>query len=138
MADAARKRDTGCPCTYTLDVIGDRWSVVIIRDMFQGRSTFSEFLAAEEQIATNVLTDRLRALEANGIITRARDAANKRRVIYSLTEKGADLCPVMLEMVRWGAKYDPDTMARKDILKRLEEDRDGLIADFKSAALDVQ
>jgi DNA-binding HxlR family transcriptional regulator len=73
--------------------------------MFKGRTTFKDFLDAEERIATNILADRLQKLEALGIIARERDAGDGRRVRYRLTEKGLDLAPVLVEMIVWGARY---------------------------------
>ena len=125
MAKLNKKRDTGCPVAFALDSIGDRWSLLIIRDMVaKGYRTYGEFLDSEEAIATNVLADRLRELEADGVIASSRDPDNHRKINYTLTNKGCDLVPVIMEMVRWSAKYDPNTTAKKKILKRIETDRD--------------
>ncbi|MEN8196588.1 MAG: helix-turn-helix domain-containing protein [Pseudomonadota bacterium] len=131
MANPAKKRDTGCPFAFGLDTFGDRWTLLVIRDlMFRSSKTYGEFLATDEKIATNVLADRLKSLEAEGIIRKARDPENQRSYIYSLTEKGCDLAPLMLEMVRWSAKYDPRTKARKNILEKIETDREGFVAEI--------
>jgi DNA-binding HxlR family transcriptional regulator len=90
-----------------LDVFGDRWSLLIVRDMMvRGLRTFKDFLESGEGIATNVLTERLRRLESAGIVTAEREAADARRVNYRLTEKGIDLAPVLLELLSWGARHE--------------------------------
>jgi DNA-binding HxlR family transcriptional regulator len=88
-------------------MLGDRWSLLIIRDMMvRGFRTFKEFLKSGEGIATNVLADRLRRLEAYGVITTERDPSDGRKLIYSLTAKGIDLAPVLTEMVLWAAAHE--------------------------------
>jgi len=137
MPSADKQRDTGCPIAFALDTFGDRWSLVIIRDLLmKGFETFGQFLESDEGIATNVLADRLKEFEVTGIVSKSRDPENHRRIIYRLTEKGADLAPVMLEMIRWSGKYDPNTMAKKTVLDRIEKDREGLVSDLRSGALD--
>ena len=133
MVKLGKKRNTGCPVAFALDTFGDRWSLLVIRDMIlKGHKAYGEFLAASEGIATNVLADRLRELEAEGIIGRSRDPKNHRKINYTLTAKGCDLVPVILEMIRWSAKYDPNTTARKEILKRIEQDRDGFVDEIRA------
>ncbi len=132
MPSKDKKRNTGCPVAFALDTFGDRWSLLVIRDIvLKGAKTYGEFLQANEGIATNVLADRLRELEAEGIITKSRDPENHRKLNYSLTEKGCDLVPVILEMILWSAKYDAKTTARKEILKRIETDRDGFVKEVR-------
>jgi DNA-binding HxlR family transcriptional regulator len=88
-------------------MLGDRWSLLIIRDMMlRGSRTFKEFLGSYEKIATNILTDRLRRLESYGIITTQPDPADGRKLIYLLTQKGIDLAPVLTEMVLWAAAHE--------------------------------
>ncbi len=100
------KRRSGCPVSISLDIFGDRWSLLIIRDlMVRGYHTFKEFQEAGEGIATNILSDRLHKLEAAEIIAAEGDAADRRKVNYRLTEKGIDLAPVLLELLVWGARY---------------------------------
>tara|TARA_R110000782_G_scaffold154867_1_gene247160 strand:+ start:936 stop:1346 length:411 start_codon:yes stop_codon:yes gene_type:complete len=135
MASSDKKRDTGCPVAFALDTFGDRWSLIVIRDMvLRGFRTYGEFLGGREGIATNVLADRLRTLEAEGIIARARDPENHRKINYTLTDKGCDLVPVVLEMIRWSAKYDPGTQASKSVLSRIETDRDGFVEEIRARA----
>ncbi len=100
--------------------------------MFRAKQTYGEFLESGEGIATNVLADRLKCLETEGIIEKSRDPENKRRVLYRLSEKGLDLAPVLLEMIRWSARYDADTGTPKAFLRMLENDRDGLIEQVRA------
>lgn len=133
MPSLEKMRDTGCPVAFALDMFGDRWSLLIIRDLLlKGRETYGEFLGSGEGIATNVLADRLKALEAAKIIQKTRDPANRKRYIYSLTDKGFDLAPVLLEMMRWSGTYDPDTILRDRVLTRIEGDRDALLVELDS------
>src|ERR1700674_3455892 len=101
------KRRSECPLNASVEMLGDRWSLLIIRDMMlRGFRTFKEFLESHEKIATNILADRLRKLEAHGIITSKRDPSDGRKQIYSLTPKGIDLAPVLTEMVLWSAAHE--------------------------------
>jgi len=93
----------------TLDVVGDRWSLLIVRSMlFAKYRTFKELRGINEKIATNILADRLENLEKNGIIAKLPDLMDKRRSIYELTEKGIELMPILLSMIEWGMQYNPD------------------------------
>ena len=97
------KRRSGCPVSISLEIFGDRWSLLIIRDlMVRGFRSFGEFESSGEGIATNILADRLRQLEAAGIISREMEEEDRRRVNYRLTEKGIDLAPALLELLIWG------------------------------------
>ena len=103
-------RRSGCAINLTLEVIGDRWSLLVIRDMiFGGNRYFREFLDSEEGISSNILADRLKTLVEEGIITRSGDASHKQKVRYSLTEQGIELLPVLAAMSAWGVKYLPVT-----------------------------
>jgi DNA-binding HxlR family transcriptional regulator len=98
---------SGCPLNASVEILGDRWSLLIIRDMMlRGFRSYKEFLESYEGIATNILADRLRKLMAHGIITTGRDPLDGRKVIYSLTKKGIDLAPVLTEMVLWAAAHE--------------------------------
>jgi DNA-binding HxlR family transcriptional regulator len=120
MAKKPNKHSTGCPIAYGLDNFGDRWSLLIIRDlMLHGKKTYSEFLASDENIATNILITRLRHLEAEGIVSKAKDPQNRRSNTYSLTEKGRDLAPVMMEIIRWSGIHDTKPEAKKDVFEAL-------------------
>ena len=101
------KRRSGCPLNASVEMLGDRWSLLILRDMMlRGFSTFKEFLSSYEGIATNILSDRLKRLIAHGIISTKEDPSDGRKLIYILTPKGLDLAPVLTEMVLWAAKHE--------------------------------
>src|SRR6478672_570905 len=103
----APKRRSGCPLNASIEMLGDRWSLLIIRDMMvRGSRTFKEFLESDEGIATNILADRLKRLESHGILVAAVDPADGRKQIYTLTQKGIDLAPVLSEMVLWAARHE--------------------------------
>ena len=107
-------------------MVGDRWSLLIVRDlMFAGFRTYKEFLGAGEGIATNILADRLQRLEAAGIIAARPDSSDKRRLVHSLTAKGRDLAPVLLELSRWGARYEDG--ARNEFLDAYKQDPQQLL-----------
>lgn len=102
-----------CAVNYGVEIFGDRWSLLIIRDIvFAGKKTYGEFMKSEERIATNVLASRLFSLEEQGILARAPNPDDKRKDFYTLTEKGLDLIPVVLNIVVWSAKYDSQSYAR--------------------------
>lgn len=118
---------SGCPISIALELLGDPWSLLIVRDlMFKGRTTFGEFQDAGEGIASNVLTDRLERLLQAGIITKARDRDDGRRFAYRLTRKGIDLAPVLVELVLWSARYE-DTDAPAATLKAMRHDREAVL-----------
>jgi DNA-binding HxlR family transcriptional regulator len=102
---------SGCPINLTLEVLGDKWSLLVVRDMmFGNRRHFRELLAkSEEGIASNILSDRLKTLVEQGVVSRAADPTHKQKAIYSLTEKGIELLPVLAQMAGWGVKYLPVT-----------------------------
>ena len=95
-----------CACAVSLDLLGDRWSLIIVRDIFRGKSTYSEFLKqSQEGIATNILVDRLKKLHAMGIIDFRRNERDKKIKEYFLTDRGIDLYPVIYELQRWTLKH---------------------------------
>jgi DNA-binding HxlR family transcriptional regulator len=106
MTDSQR---SGCPINLTLEVVGDKWSLLVIRDMmFGNRRHFRELLTkSDERISSNILADRLRTLLEQGIITREDDPSHKQKGIYSLTEQGIELLPILAQMSGWGYKYLP-------------------------------
>ncbi len=115
-----REPRSGCPIASTLDIVGDRWTLVVLRDLLTGKKRFSQFLDSPEEIATNVLTDRLALLEQAGLVTKVPYQLRPKRFEYSLTEKGEALLPTLQEMCRWANRFLPGTwtppasfMARK-------------------------
>jgi len=123
-----QKRRSDCPINFALEIFGDKWSLLVIRDlMFLGKTTYGEFLKGPEGIATNILADRLERLEASGIISKAADPDNGTKFVYSLAERGLDLIPVMLEIVTWSGKHDPKTAAPKILLKQIAANRKAAI-----------
>lgn len=123
---------SGCPINLTLEALGDRWSLIVIRDiMFGNRRHFRELLAnSEEGIATNILADRLKRLTASGFLTRADDPAHKQKAIYSLTEKAIQLVPLLAAMGAWGRRHMPVTPALAIRAQLLEEGGPALWGDF--------
>src|SRR3979490_3068704 len=121
------KRRSGCPLNASVEILGDRWSLLIIRDMMlRGFRTFKEFLESYERIATNILADRLRKLELHGIITAEQDPSDGRKLIYLLTPKGIDLAPVLTEMVLWAAAHE-DT-ANQALVRKMRKDKEKFIS----------
>lgn len=111
-------------------MLGDRWSLLIIRDMMlRGFRSYKEFMECYEGIATNILADRLRKLVTYGIITTERDPSDGRKLIYLLTQKGIDLAPVLTEMVLWAAAHE-DT-GNQELVRKMREDKEKVIADVR-------
>lgn len=130
-------RRSHCPIAFALDVFGDKWSLLLLRDlMFKGKRHYRELLEAEEGIATNILSDRLARLEAEGLIAKSPDPDNGRQFIYSPTPKGLDLIPALLELILWSARHDAQTAAPPAVIRRIRNDRDGfvreVVASFKN------
>jgi DNA-binding HxlR family transcriptional regulator len=122
-------RRSDCPINFALEMFGDSWSLLIIRDMvYFGKQTYGEFLESDEGIATNILASRLAQLEQKGILVKKRCDADKRKDLYALTEKGLDLIPILLEMANWGAKHDPETGAPQAWIDAVKADRETMIA----------
>ena len=124
------KGRSDCPIGCSLDVFGDKWSLLIIRDiMLRGKLSYSEFLASEEKIATNILVNRLSVLEAEHILSKRVSPTNKSKFIYSLTEKGIDLLPIIIEIMDWGAKYNANC-PRRELGKKIKKDKAGVIKEY--------
>ena len=125
------KRRSGCPVSISLETFGDRWSLLIIRDlMVRGYRTFKDFQGSSERIATNILADRLQKLQAAGIIAAEDEAKDARRINYRLTEKGIDLAPVLLELLIWGAKHE-ETGAPCALIDQMAENRSQVLAEVR-------
>ena len=125
------KRRSGCPVSISLDTFGDRWSLLIIRDMMiRGFRTFKEFEASGEGIASNVLADRLQRLAHAGLVAAEGAAEDGRRVNYRLTKKGIDLAPVLLELLIWGARHGKAGMPCA-LIEKMENNRGAVIAEVR-------
>ena len=102
--------------------------------MFKGMRRYSEFAEAGEGISTNILADRLARLLREGVIQVSPDPDDSRGKIYRLTDKGLDLAPVLVDLVLWSARHDPDTAADGDFVIRAGTDRDALIREIRATA----
>ena len=107
-AEFARSK---CAVASTLDIVGDKWSLLVIRDLFAGKSTYGELLDADERIPTNILADRLKRLEEAGIVAKSAYQERPVRFAYALTPKGRDMGEILIAIVRWGRKHIPGTVA---------------------------
>lgn len=122
-------RRSGCPVSISLDLVGDRWSLLIIRDMMvRGYRTFREFQHAGEGIATNILSDRLRRLEADGFLITEPAEDDGRSMHYHLTSKGIALAPVMLELLLWAARHE-QTGAPCGFVEKMADNREAVLAE---------
>lgn len=125
------KPRSGCPVNVCLEVFGDRWSLLIVRDlMVRGYRTFKEFQASGEGIATNILANRLQKLEAAGIIYAEPEETDGRKINYRLTKKGIDLAPVLLDLLIWGARHEAADASCSLILK-MEKNREEILAEVE-------
>ncbi|KQM69340.1 hypothetical protein ASE74_04860 [Pedobacter sp. Leaf216] len=123
-----------CPIAYSLDYLGDKWIILILRDLiFTSKSSYGDFLSSGEKIATNILADRLKLLEANGFIKSSVSPEKKNKFIYNLTEKSIDLIPLIVELMIWGSKYDSYPI--KEAVKKLEKDKEGTIREIREKLL---
>lgn len=126
-----RQPRSGCPISIALDLLGDAWSLLIVRDlMFKDRRTYNDFLTGGEGIASNVLAARLRKLEAADIIEKQRDPADARRFLYRLSGKGIDLAPVLVELVIWSARH-AQTDAPPAVVQAMTHDKAAFLADIR-------
>ena len=125
------EKRSDCPISYTLDLLGDKWTFLIMRDLlFTDKKYYKEFLEAGEGIATNVLSDRLKMLETYGMIKSRQDEEMRTRKIYSPTEKGKALVPIMAEMWIWGAKHDPESSVTEAALKKRVKQKAEIIKEY--------
>src|SRR5687768_13290422 len=122
------KKRSDCPVSSSLDIFGDKWSLLIIRDLMDAREcTYGDFLKSPEGIATNILAARLQNLEENGLIEKLEHPDSKAKVLYKLTRKGIDLVPVMIEIGLWAEKYFSIPADRKALLKEVKKDKAAFI-----------
>lgn len=126
MTQRTKQHTSGCPVAFGLDIFGDRWTLLILREMMiNAKKTYGDFLKIDEEIATNILADRLKMLENEGVVQKNQNPNNRRSFIYSLTDKGRDLAPVLIEIILWSGKHDISPLARKDTVAKIKKDRDG-------------
>lgn len=127
-------RQSGCPVAYFLDIFGDRWSLIVIRDMILlGKRYFGEFLESRERIASNILTDRLKRLETTGVITKRVDPRNHKKFVYGLTSRGMDLIPLILDAFVWGTSHSPSPARARAIARRIKKERDVVISEITAS-----
>jgi DNA-binding HxlR family transcriptional regulator len=118
------KQRSECPISSALDLFGDRWSLLIMRDLlFRNRSHYREFFGSEEGIATNILADRLATLEAAGLVEKTDDDPRSGKQAYVASSKGKDLIPLLLEMMLWSAEHIPNVNAPDALIAELRKDR---------------
>jgi DNA-binding HxlR family transcriptional regulator len=124
---------SSCPISFSLELLGDKWTLVVLRDLiFARKRYYQELLDSPEKIASNILASRLKQLEAAAMITREPDPEHGRRVVYAPTAKALDLLPVLIELMRWGMTHNPKAAAPPEILRRIKHDRDGFIAELRA------
>ena len=127
-----------CPTNFALEHFGDKWSLLIIRDMmFKGKRHYNEFLEADEKVSTSVLGNRLQRLLELELISKGKDPVKKSRIRYSLTQKGIDLLPLMVEMILWSGIYDKDTEAGEAFLVAATHNREEFLNQLKKALVDT-
>ena len=127
-------RRSTCPISSALDVLGDKWTLLVMRDLLLvGKRHYREFLASEERIATNVLADRLARLESCGIIEKTTDDPRSGKQTYHPTDKGRDLIPVLLELMSWSDRHDAGAIAPPELVDAYRADRDGVAAGLREA-----
>ena len=122
-------RRSDCPINFAVEILGDPWTLLVLRDlMFTERRTYSDFLRAEERCSTNILSGRLKHLQAHGLIEKRGEG---RGAPYGLTAKGLDLLPAMLELITWSARYDAHTAAPASFVAAIRSNRKRMIADHR-------
>ncbi|MCX6216320.1 helix-turn-helix domain-containing protein [Spirosoma sp.] len=130
----ALKQRSTCPISTSLDVLGDKWTLLILRDMvFAGKSTYGQFLQSAEKMATNVLADRLAVLESQGILTKAVASDKKSKFTYRLTEKGVETVPIIIELILWGTKHGP-AVVDPGLLEELQLGKDAAVEKYQRLA----
>ncbi len=119
------KKRSECPLSCSLDIFGDKWSLLIIRDlMFENKCTYNDFLKSQEGIATNILASRLKELEENGIIEKSAHPDSKAKNLYRLTSKGIDLLPILIEVYIWSDKYFTIPADVKVVIQEAKKDKE--------------
>ena len=123
-----RELRSDCPINYALENLGDKWTLLVIRDLvFEGKRFYKEFLESEEGIATNILSDRLKKLEGIGVIESRINEQQKTQKIYSLTAKGKDLIPLLIEMILWSSKHKGGLNISNEIVENIKKNKQEVI-----------
>ena len=129
-------RRSGCPISFSLEIIGDRWSLLILRDIaFKSARYFQDFFESDEGISSNILAERLRRLETCGIVKKAPDTEDRRRYRYTLAPAGLDLIPLLIDLTIWGGRHDQESRFPQARLERMERDREGAIRYYRERAV---
>lgn len=129
------KKRSLCPISSALDIIGDKWSLLIVRDLlFEGKNTYGQYLRGEEGISTNILADRLEWLEQAGIIERSPHPDGRTKSTFKLTPKGADLIPVIVDLVVWSDKHLEISQQAKQMAKAIRRDRHAVVQMLRAKA----
>ncbi|MEM9195211.1 MAG: helix-turn-helix domain-containing protein [Myxococcota bacterium] len=130
-AEPGSRRST-CPINHAVEILGDRWTMLVVRDMvFHHKASFSELRAMPEGIATNVLSNRLARLEAANVITKGSDPEDGRRNIYELTDHGRGLIPILLDLMVWSRTHTDDVDVSMDVVRKIRQDRDAAVAEIE-------
>lgn len=133
---SSKSHNSGCSIALTTDIIGDRWSLLVLRDMmFHGKKRYCEFLDSNEKIATNILSNRLAELAERGIIAKSRDPDNYRSNLFHLTQRGVGLAPVLFAMATWGAPQLAQTPAQIALLDRINNAPEKLLAEIRARSV---
>lgn len=127
-----KKVRSHCPINFMVETLGDRWSFLILRDLvMRGKRYYGEMLESEEGISTNILAARLVQLEREGFVVKRRDQTHGSRYVYTPTQKALDAISVMLQMVLWSYKYDPDSLAPRELVERIKADPEKIRREFE-------
>lgn len=127
-----KKVRSHCPINFMVETLGDRWSFLILRDLvMRGKRYYGEMLESEEGISTNILAARLVQLEREGFVVKRRDQTHGSRYVYTPTQKALDAISVMLQMVLWSYKYDPDSLAPREMVERIKADPEKTRREFE-------
>jgi DNA-binding HxlR family transcriptional regulator len=124
-------RRSNCPINYSVEIFGDKWMLLILRDiMFNGKNSFLEFRASDEKISSAVLTEKLNTLLEEGIVSKVTSPKNASKFLYLITDKGIGLVPIMVEFLEWGSTYNPDG-GPKQWLERINQNKQKAIAELQ-------
>jgi DNA-binding HxlR family transcriptional regulator len=125
------ERRSTCPINYSVEIFGDKWMLLILRDiMFNGKNSFLEFRASNEKISSAVLTEKLNTLLNEGIVSKVTSPKNASKFLYLITDKGIELVPIMVEFLNWGSRYNPDG-GPKPLLDRIKQNKTKWIAELQ-------